>query len=475
VLEWLRTSTLIGRTLVVVASDHGEGLGEHGERTHGMLVYDSTLRVPLIVAAPGAPPARREDAVSLAEIAPTILRAAHVAVPADMKGRDLLSPVRLEADRYSETEYPRVAGWAPLAALTDGRWKTIRAGAVSEVYDEQSDPREQHDLATSQPNVATAMTARIAAIRASGSTAARRNISPEAEQRLRSLGYVASAVQPGDDSEAPNPAAKISDWNIFEEALSALTAHRADALPALGALTKRNPDAIVFQSSYARGLKDAGQIERALTVYRESARRWSTDATLLHDLAVAARDAAARARGGEAAALRQEATRAEQAAITLAPTSATAHNGLGLLAVDEDRSRDAAGEFQRAAELDSNNASYWTNLGNARRALGDRPGAEQAYRRALDVDGRSADAANGLGVLLIEAKHPAEAIPWLERATAAAPDFVEARLNLGIALQEAGQTARAAEIYRSILAAPPRFARERDAARKLLASLGATR
>ena len=84
------------------------------------------------------------------------------------------------------------------------------------------------------------------------------------------------------------------------------------------------------------------------------------------------------------------------------------------------------------------------------------------------------DAANGLGVLLVEAKRPAEAIPWFERA-AAAPDFVEARLNLGIALQEAGQTARAAETYRSILAAPPQFKRERDAAAKLLAALGACR
>src|SRR6185369_11457280 len=95
---------------------------------------------------------------------------------------------------------------------------------------------------------------------------------------------------------------------------------------------------------------------------------------------------------------------------------------------------EAVQAFERAATLDSNNASYWANLGNARRATGDRAGAEQAYRRALDVDARSADAANGLGVLLVEAQRPADAAPWFERAIAAAPDLVEARLNLGIAL-----------------------------------------
>jgi Tfp pilus assembly protein PilF len=131
--------------------------------------------------------------------------------------------------------------------------------------------------------------------------------------------------------------------------------------------------------------------------------------------------------------------------------------------------------FERATASDPNNASYWTNLGNARRALGDRGGAEQAYRKALDVDAHAADAANGFGVLLVEMNRPADAVPYFERAIAATPDLVEARLNLGIALQQSGQTARAAEAYRQVLAAPARFKRERDAAAKLLSAMGAVR
>jgi choline-sulfatase len=470
----LRSRALIDRTIVIVAGDHGEGLGDHGERTHGMLLYDSTLRVPLVIAAPGRAAATRDEAVSLADLAPTILRAAGVKPPDVMKGRDLLETVRLkpDLDLYSETEYPRVAGWSPLQALTDGRWMTIRAGAATEVYDLQNDPRQAHDLAASQGAVAAAMTARAATIHASGVASSTPIISPDAQERLRSLGYVTNAVQTGPASNAPNPAARIATWNEFEEALSALTSRQPDAQMKLRRLASAHPDAPVIQTTYARALKDSGQPDAALAVYRQAARRWPADAVLLHDLAVAAREAAGARNGPGASALRDEALRADQAALTLAPDSAPALNGVGLLAIDQGKADQAVKAFERAAALDSNNAPYWANLGNARRAAGDRAGAEQAYRRALDVDPRTADAANGLGVLLVEAGRPSDAAPWFERAIAAAPDLVEARLNLGIALQQSGQTARASETYRQVLAAPTRFKRERDAAAKLLAALG---
>jgi arylsulfatase A-like enzyme/Tfp pilus assembly protein PilF len=485
VLQALRTRGLMDRTMVVVAGDHGEGLGDHGERTHGMLLYDSTLRVPLVIAAPGRVAETRDEPVSLADLAPTLLRAAGVVPPEGMKGRDLLGATVPGAtmpgaagasvpDLYSETEYPRVAGWSPLQALTDGRWMTIRAGAALEVYDLRADPRQEHDLSASQPGVGSAMSARADAIHASAGAAGSRAISPEAQDRLRSLGYVASSASPTAAAAGPNPATRIAAWNEFEDALAALNAHR-DALPALKRLAAANPDAPVFQTTYARGLKDAGQVDAALAAYRAAAKRWPADATLLHDLAVTARAAAGTARGASAQALRDEAARADQAALVVEPNSAAAHNGLGLQAIESGQAAEAAREFERATAIDSNNASYWANLGNARRAGGDRAGAEQAYRRALDSDARAADAANGLGVLLVEANRPAEAAPWFERAIAAAPDFVEARLNLGIALQQSGQPARAAENYRAVIAAGGNHPREKDAARKLLASLGAAR
>jgi tetratricopeptide (TPR) repeat protein len=459
-----------------VAGDHGEGLGDHGERTHGMLLYDSTLRVPLIVAVPGRPAATRDEAVSLADVAPTLLRAAGVTPPEAMKGRDLLSTVRLTADDlYSETEYPRVAGWSPLQALTDGRWKLIRAVASAEVYDLLTDPREEHDVSRTQAAVAAAMAVRVDAIRARATAAPARAISTDAQERLRSLGYVASSTPPPPASRVPNPATTIAAWNDFEDALSALSSHRSGALGALKSLAAANPDALVIQTTYARALTEARQFGAALAIYRRAAERWPTDATVLHDLAVAAREAAGAAHGAAARAMHDEATRADQAALTLNPNSAPAHNGAGLLAIDTHQPASAATSFERAVAIDPNNASYWANLGNARRGFGDRAGAEQAYRRALDVDPRTADAANGLGVLLVEANRPGEAAPWFERAIAAAPDLIEARLNLGIALQGAGNASGAADAYRYVLSARGNHPREKDAAKKLLAALGAAR
>jgi choline-sulfatase len=482
VFEWLNAHALRDRTLVVVAGDHGEGLGEHGERTHGMLLYDATLRVPLIVSAPGAAAARRDEPVSLADIAPTIVHAAGVTVPAAMKGRDLLGGRGRTAvndgmgDLYSETEYPRVAGWSQLQALTDGRWMAIKGGSATAVYDLQSDPREERDVAPAQPSIAAAMAARIDVIRQRGSSSSGRTISSDAAERLRALGYVASSSSPASGDGGPHPSSKIAAWNEFEDALAALNARHAEAAVAvLTKLAAANPDAAVFQTTYARALLESGQKARALDVYRQAAKRWPTDPLLLHDLAVAARDAAGRTGGAAARALLDEAVRADQAALVVAPRNAMAHNGLGLLAVDRGRPQDAVKEFEQATTIDPNNAAYWANLGNAKRAMQERAGAEQAYRRALEVDARAADAVNGLGVLLVETKRPAEAVPLFERALAAAPDFLEARLNLGIALQQSGQNARAADVYRQVLAAPARYKRERDAAAHLLAALGSAR
>ena len=515
VVEWLRVRGLTDRTMLLVAGDHGEGLGDHGERTHGMLLYDSTLRVPLIVSSPGHAAGRRDEAVSLVDLAPTILRAAGIAPPDTMKGSDLLAEVRLkpdttdakasrppsgetnaskppfgsvrlqpdldvrnvrlEADLYSETEYPRVAGWSALQALTDGRWMTIRSSAATEVYDLRNDPRQLHDVGRAQTAVAAAMVSRIDTLRASGQASSARTVSPEISDRLRSLGYVASSTQQDPKSGGANPATTIEAWNAFEDASSALNAHHPAAVATLMKLAASHPDAPVFQTTYARALKEAGQPKTALDVYRQAACRWPTDGALLHDLSVAAREAAGGARGSEARALRNEAKRAEQAGLALAPGNAMALNGLGLLAIDEDRPQDAVKPFEQATTIDPNNASYWANLGNARRATQNRLGAEQAYLRSLEVDARSVDAANGLGVLLIEAQRPAEAVPWFERALTRLPDFVEARLNLGIALQQSGQAARAAEMYRLVLNARGNHPRENAAATKLLASVEAAR
>ena len=157
--------------------------------------------------------------------------------------------------------------------------------------------------------------------------------------------------------------------------------------------------------------------------------------------------------------------------MALDPQNGAAHNGLGLLLVEDNRLDDARRAFERAVAADTSSVEYMVNLGNAKRASGNRSGAETAYRSALALDAGSANALNGLGVLLIESGRPLDAIPYLRKAAQTDPGLWEVRLNLGIAHQTAGQLDAAAAVYRAVLAAPPRFTRERQAATELLASI----
>lgn len=450
-------------TVVVIAGDHGEGLGDHGEQTHGMLAYDSTLRVPLIVKAPNQQPRQVARPVALSDLAPALLRMVgiHDALAPGATRRDLLADDDSSRDVYAETQYPRAAGWHPLTVLTGPQWKLI-SSSEKELYDVSADPQEMRDVASEHPNIVEGMSAVLAGIAAAQSSASQSPaISPDAAAKLRALGYVAGgSSSTAVDASAPNPARVIESWTLFEKSLGLTNAARwADAIPALAQLAKRYPQGMVFQTSYARALQESGRPKEAVKLLRAAVGRWPNDSGLFHDLAVAARTA------GD----REEAMRAEQASLALDEKNPAALNGLGLLHVDSGRASEAASAFERAVKLDPSNASYWTNLGNARREMRDASGAQSAYRKALEIDPRHADAANGLGVLLVQSGRPAEAVALFLSALKVSPDFHEARLNLGIAYQESGQAEKAAAVYREVLSkTPQRFTRERRAANELL-------
>ncbi|MGE0815936.1 MAG: sulfatase-like hydrolase/transferase [Vicinamibacterales bacterium] len=444
--------------VVVLAGDHGEGLGDHGESTHGMLAYDTTLRVPLVVRAPGLAPAEQAAPVSLADVAGTVIRLARAgATLAGASPRDLFDGDR-SAEVYAETEYPAAAGWHPLQVLAGASRKLIRSSVI-EFYDVASDPGEATDLAARETAAARAAVARLTPRAA----ASRRSEGPSAEvqARLRSLGYASGPSARDVAADAPNPASAIEDWTTFERESAA--APGAEDLATLGALAARHPDGFVFVTTYARALAAHGRHADAVRVLKDAAARFPPDAALLHDLAVAARDA------GDPG----EALRAELAALAVDAAYAAAQHGLGLLQTDAGRHGEARAAYARAAELDPSNAAYWSDLGNACRDAGDPAAAESAYDRALALAPSYGDALNGRGVLLVQAGRPAEAIAWFTRALDAVPDLHEARLNLGIAYQLSGRTREAVAALRDVLRrAPATATRERQAASELLRTMG---
>jgi len=462
VLDWLTSSGQATRTVIAIAGDHGEGLGDHGEQTHGMLAYDSTLRVPLVIAVPGAAPATVDEAVSLVDLAGTLVDLAHRPRPDSMHAQSLMRAPIGERDVHAETDYPRAAGCHALRVLVADRWKLI-VSSEPELYDLREDPGETRNVASGRSAGLAGIRARLHEIESAAGAAPRSSgtqVPSDVAERLRALGYVSGGpANEVPDDRAPNPARHVAAWNAFERELSRVGSGDARrALPGLAGLARAFPDSPLFQSTYARALKDTGRVAEALDLSKRLVARWPRDAGLYHDLAVAA----------AAAGLPKEAARAEQAALALEPSNAAAANGLGLLHAENGRTADAAAAFEQAVRLDPSNATFWTNLGNARRAEGNASAAEQAYRKAIDLNPRYADAANGMGVLLVQGHRAGEAIPFFERALAGSPRFAEARLNLGIAYQESGDSEKAAEQYRRVLELVSPGSREYQAAMALL-------
>lgn len=198
-LDALEERDLLDRTIVIVAGDHGESLGEHGESDHGIFLYDGVLRVPLMIRMPGAPPRRVGDVVRLTDVMPTALELLGLSrQPGDgvslarvVKGEN----VKLDLESYSESLYPLRFGWSGIYALRDSRFKFIDA-PTPELYDLATDPLEQHNIAPERPVVMAAMRSRVRAITASATStrtqAGDTPVSPDVRARLAALGYAAA-------------------------------------------------------------------------------------------------------------------------------------------------------------------------------------------------------------------------------------------------------------------------------------------
>jgi choline-sulfatase len=194
-VQALETRHVLDQTLIIVAGDHGESLGDHGEDGHGILVYQSTLHVPFIVRVPGLAPGRVADVTRLADVMPTVLDLLHVPAPS-MDGVSLVALMtgrvkHLDLDAYSESAYPRRFGWSELHALRAGRYKFINAPRP-ELYDLDADPGEQHNIIHERAALASVMAARVDAL--AESAAIRKpvdsSVNAEAASRLAALGYV---------------------------------------------------------------------------------------------------------------------------------------------------------------------------------------------------------------------------------------------------------------------------------------------
>ncbi|WP_371280511.1 sulfatase-like hydrolase/transferase [Dokdonella sp.] len=248
-LETARAASGDRPLLIVLTADHGEALGEHEELTHGFFVYDSTMRVPLIISWPGRiSPSRGTEPVQLIDLAATILDLLDLPPLARTDGRSLaqgltggelaLHPALMET-WLPWTYY----GWAPLSAWLDGAWKLIDAPAM-ELYDVIKDPNEKSNLAEASPAVADRLGLDLGRMQASAGRVAETSSDDEAMQRLRSLGYVgvgAPVEVPPDD--LADPKSRIAMRNTLQQGEALLRAQRyAQAAEIFADVLATDPD-----------------------------------------------------------------------------------------------------------------------------------------------------------------------------------------------------------------------------------------
>ena len=269
-------------SLIALASDHGEGLGEHGEKTHGFFIYNSTLHVPLIVRVPGAIPQVIPDEVSLVDVMPTLLQAAGISIPSSVQGRSLLAAILGRTDDgpsnlYAESYPPLLHfGWNRLESLQRHGLKYIDT-TRPELYDTRTDPKELHNLFQTRQAVAQEMSDRLKRLVSRFTPAASgRQVGPELNhpamlESLRSLGYVAVSVRSvtsAGRNTLPDPKDRIQVYELVSAAMTDSQHGRYhESLRELQEAEKTEPDSLTVDFLVARDYLDLSDFQDAVKYF----------------------------------------------------------------------------------------------------------------------------------------------------------------------------------------------------------------
>lgn len=437
-LGWLDEHGERSRTLVLVTADHGESLGEHGEQTHGIFIYDATLRVPWIMAGPGVPAAGVAQTVGRGvDVAPTLLDYAHLPTPGSLDGRSLRPAVAggsmSDEPAYAESLFASLhLGWAPLHGLRTAQWKLVDAPRP-ELYALAEDSGETRDRFDERSEVAQPLRRQLESILSVKSPESRIDAGSDAAERLRALGYLGVGQAPKSDASRRDPKDSIELLNQLERGLAEARANPDLAIHELSAVLREDPGMELALRYRAIAFQSAGRQEESIADIRAIERGGSLST---EDLVLLAESLRLAGRFDEALATLDRAVQHE----TRTPEPLLI-KGRVLRAMG--RTRDAAAAYESVLSLAPGHAEALRGLAENALQEGDLAGAATSFERILAADPRDGGALLKLGIIRIRSGRPDEALRLFEAAAQRLPASAEAQLALAGALAKGGRPAEA--------------------------------
>lgn len=475
--SYLSKKGLFDKTLIVFLADHGQGLGEHGEQTHGFFIYQSTLHVPLIIHWPKDSPrysARVTEPAGLIAVAPTILQFLHIPAPPQFQGKSLmglLSNAEPHNPRkiYSESLYAHNHfDCAPLRSIRIGNYKYIEA-PKPEFYDLATDPHELHNLYNQDRDLALAYKERLLSFMSRFSIVHQRTpegISPEIVERLASLGYVAvSSSHPEISDSGIDPKDMLVPYQKTNRAIALAYAGRTtEAVSLLEKVLTRYPQ--LSDTRTILGLYDLklGRNTPAADNFKDVLKEDPTSILAhynlgrcyirLNRLPKAIKEfRAVMAIGSSSPAYKQ---------VTI-PTQEM----LGVILLRLKDYEHARTQFDKLLLVDPQDYIAHYNLAWLDALGGKLEESKRQLRLALAAKPKSPEANNALGKIYLEEHKLNAARLAFEKALQSNPQFPIAHYNLGVVLSEQGMKTVAEEQFKEALQEAPQF----NAARKALQHL----
>ncbi len=449
-LKALRQLGRTDDTLVIAVGDHGESLGEHGELAHGYLLYDPTVRVPLIMACGQRLGGGTHVAglVSLTDVMPTVLGLLGLpATPTD--GCDLTRS-RPTGPVYCESLYSLIEqGWAALFAVFSEQHKYI-LGPNPQLFDLSADPQESRNLAAAQPQTAAEMLRRVsdffgAELERTGAPTVTEQLDAAAVARLQSLGYVGRAADDFADEPRPDPAEYLPLLQKCQSAVSAAVTgriSRPEATSVVEGVLAEHPDFYPAYQHLADLLYDAGDLRQAAAVARRGLELRPENVGLMLSLS---RIAARQGNGQEAAALCRR-------VIAVYPDSFDAQIGLGAALLLNRESAEATDVFISLAQAAPQDATVCRGLAQAALASQRTDRAAAVLSAAIEAQPRLVPPRLALAAIQRTGKHHAQAIGVLRAGLALTPDQLDLAEALALTLlqadgelHDAGEAARLME------------------------------